>query len=478
MPFNINRFDPSALAALAGNAAPNLNLPLHGITGGDALKEMNAQTNANRGLDINQQQVDQQGKYQEGQLAINQAELGLKNKQLSQEDRKLDLLRLKEEHDQMVALGKEKLQKIAGVTSSIIMGFGQVDKDKTKTPEQKAQIKEQIRQATLDAAVSDGSITPQEHDKYAKMPIDQFGQVSSYLLNHSLTGLDKLNAKDAYDFSNSSNTTGQLTDTDKRIAGVNNARVAAGQAPLSTQEVAKIQETGLNTSISPGRTQLSPSSQVTVQVTTDVLKKGQDEAAVAKNMLKKLSALQQLDQSGKVEAGALGEFNVGAKKGAAAVAELFGVPMDAGTSTSEAFDAIAKDLQLDVQTKLKGSTSNTDLTTVGKTAPQLSNTKEGRQLMYNWGAAVQTSKVEYENFRNAYAEQNNGSLVGSDRAWDAFINSKNHVNPKTGKFNLDSYGNWDSYLDPQNLPKSAPTSSISPEDARAELQRRAQLRGQ
>ncbi len=58
MAIPVNGFQDGALAALAGRGTPNLNLPLHSITGGDFFTKMVEQQNSEKQMAAQQQVAD------------------------------------------------------------------------------------------------------------------------------------------------------------------------------------------------------------------------------------------------------------------------------------------------------------------------------------------------------------------------------------------------------------------------------------
>lgn len=191
--------------------------------------------------------------------------------------------------------------------------------------------------------------------------------------------------------------------------------------------------------VTPTNLVSTPEQQITTATTTKTLTEGQTEAETSRKNLTNLLTMKSLDK-GDVASGTFANASIGAKKGVAAMGQLFGINIDPKTAPSEAFNALATNVQLNLQTLLKGSTSDKDLETVKKGAPQISNTKEGRQLMYSIGIMKEASTIQRQEFRQQWAQQHKGSLIGADDAWDTFINSDTRLDPKTGDVNVSKYG--------------------------------------
>lgn len=261
-------------------------------------------------------------------------------------------------------------------------------------------------------------------------------------------------------------------DINKKQEAINTKKAQGIDTSSDEAQLGQLQQ-GADKAATPTKMVQSPGQQVTAAVTTDELKKSSEEAATARNINNKLSALETLDKSDEVKEGSLAGLAVSGKKGVSALGQMFGVDVDPKTSSSEAFNAIAKDLQLDYQAKLKGSSSDRDMALVGEAVPQLTNTKAGRELMYNWGKANNTAIVQRNDFMKEWAAGHDGSLVGSNESWDTFINSDARLDPKTKKFDTEKYNRkyWKPYLDEgyagqqsMKSPRAADTPAYSQED--------------
>lgn len=87
---------------------------------------------------------------------------------------------------------------------------------------------------------------------------------------------------------------------------------------------------------------------------------------------------------------------------------------------AESLQALARQAQLDVQTLLKGSTSNRDMETIAQSAPELTKTPEGnKQLIAAMKAAAQRSTLQYD-FTYAYRNKFH-TTEGANAAFDKMI---------------------------------------------------------
>lgn len=265
------------------------------------------------------------------------------------------------------------------------------------------------------------------------------------------------------------------SDTKRRLDELNQARTAAGQAPLTPEEQAAALQQGLTTSISSNKGQLSPSQQVNIATTTDRLKETGKNANLASQTLNTLSQMEKLSDE------ALSGQGAGVELKARQFMEYAGIPVPQGTSATEAFNGLVRQAQLSAQTLLKGSSSDRDMEIVAQTGPQLNNTKEGRRMMISAGKYKAKMDQQYNAFLNAYQNKNNGSLDGADEAWTNFTQSRADFDPKTKLFDSDTLNQkaWAPFLDPsfqapvskQVTPQSS-SALPSLEDIQAEMKRR------
>jgi hypothetical protein len=244
------------------------------------------------------------------------------------------------------------------------------------------------------------------------------------------------------------------------------------------QELANLQISEKN-SISGNRNILSPGEQVTVATSTDRLKELNKAASVERQNKQNLDLMGQYNNN--VEDGTLANVKVGTNKALQSVMGIFGVPVDNKTSGSEAFTALARQVQLNYQQLLKGSSSDRDMELVGQAAPQLNNTKEGRAKMINLGKYKAEVSTQYADFMNEWSKTHNGDLSGADEQWSQYVGSTSNFNPKSQTFKLGSVNRsaWKPFLDESYKVEAAKTDKQTPasspysaDEIAAEMKRR------
>lgn len=204
MAINLNRFDSAGLAAVAGNSMPNYSLENHAIKGGEFFKELAAQNNASRGMDINQQQVDQQGQYQQGQLANDTAKNAIMQQTADQqgaadkEKQRVDQLKL--DIEDRKSKGVEENTKIQTATGSVMYAMHHIDQTQGMSSEEKAQAKKDLQTQTLQIGYKEGKFTKDQLVQYSKMDPDMFtNQVIAPEFIKSNAAIRAINSKAALD---------------------------------------------------------------------------------------------------------------------------------------------------------------------------------------------------------------------------------------------------------------------------------------
>ncbi len=453
-----------------------------------------------QGMAAQQQQMEQSkqlfpSELQRSQQAAESGAIDLQNKRTAQEDANVLRAAAAQSEDawfeqlqkispaQALEARKQK-QEIQKTAQEVITSQVQADLYRSQTKKTEAEVNKLVMGEYNNTMYTIGNLaqnalaqrSPEETQKYWQaglqfMPEEYQKRLPPKLdpiTGQNLVNIGRMSEANLIESQSDKNTTS--TQKDLRRIGQLKQMQQNGQLTESQQIELKGLE-DVQSSRARGSQQMTPGQKVSSEVSTDSLKKGQEEANASRNIIQNLNSLEALDKGDKIQSGSLANFKIGAAKGASAVGSLFGVNINPNTGDSEAFDSIAKNLQLDYQTKLKGATSDRDLATVGKAVPQLTNTKEGRQLMYNWGKALATSKIQFENFRNEWAEQHNGSLSGADDAWNSFLESGERVDSKTGKFNLDSYSRkqWKPFLD-ENYQAPKKSEATQPNNQTSQFQ--------
>jgi hypothetical protein len=125
------------------------------------------------------------------------------------------------------------------------------------------------------------------------------------------------------------------------------------------------------------------------------------------------------------------------------VANAVGLP-DLGAASAETFEAESKQLLLDLNTKLKGATSDKDVILLKSAAPELEKTPEGNKNLLNALEAQYTRANQYAEAAETYYNQHH-TLKGFDVKWRKYANAFPLINKtKSGllDINMDNLNNW------------------------------------
>lgn len=143
---------------------------------------------------------------------------------------------------------------------------------------------------------------------------------------------------------------------------------------------------------------------------------------------------------------------------------------DLGAAAAETFEAESKQLLLDLNTKLKGATSDKDVVLLKTAGPELMKTKQGNKNLLNALEAQFARGQQYAEAAEMYYTQY-GTLQGFDAKWRKYANAFPLVK-KTGEgtldLNQDNLHNWQMVLDPDfdmNISALQGASKVIPEQS-------------
>lgn len=250
---NLNRFDASGLAAIAGNSVPNYNFPTQGVTVGDFFKAFaqGQENTANREI---QQQNANTNEFQ----AQNQNEIGRmnaandqqRNQLLAQEQQRKAL---QEQVAQKESKDLDTLYKHNAALASAAIGINSALTDKSLSPAERNTAAEEAKNKSLQSMYATGQINKEQMQALSQMPAAQALKVAQqeYLTNNfAIQG--KLKQAPGVDDKTSKligiapEQNAQTTNVDKLIASTNESRAAVGQAPMTPQEELAIKNKALS----------------------------------------------------------------------------------------------------------------------------------------------------------------------------------------------------------------------------------------
>lgn len=145
-----------------------------------------------------------------------------------------------------------------------------------------------------------------------------------------------------------------------------------------------------------------------------------------------------------------------------AISSSVGVDYDPKTASNEGFKHLSTVLRLNYISQLKGRPNMQEWNQVMDAVPQLTNTKDGRDLMISMGTYLDDMKVRYRDFSHDWQIAHGGSLVGRDNAWGNFVASNGSgYDKKTNTFDSSGISNSD-YSQFVSDPAMAKPNAISP----------------
>ncbi len=235
--------------------------------------------------------------------------------------------------------------------------------------------------------------------------------------------------------------TGKLTDADQTLLDNAKARQEASAR---------------------GAQQMTPQQKISTDVATDRLKT--DNLDAKTHRANQQAAQTMLAIADSADSGSLAQYKTTLSNFANSV---FGLKLNDKTPFNEAFNAAARQFQVNMQSLMKGQTSDRDMKLMAELGPQITNTAPGRKLMAKMIDYRSNGGINQIAFENAWVNKH-GSIDGMDEAWDKFLSTRNDIKvTKTGvNFTKYSRKDWAPFLDenysaPEQAQQSSPEEQMS-----------------
>lgn len=214
------------------------------------------------------------------------------------------------------------------------------------------------------------------------------------------------------------------SDTKKRLDEVNQARVAAGQAPLTPQEQAATLEKGLGTSISPNKMVADPIDSGLAKMQIAQVQKYAADAEGADEALAMSANFRALNAKFPTGFGAVPKLQV-----QQAYEALTGNKLES-TKFGEAMQSGAMDFVMKRIAGTKGAISEKEMEAFAKASPGMRNSQQGNEVILNLLDATEMRKKEKAEMAQAYLEQKR-TMKGFDAEWKKYVDENPIIDPKT-----------------------------------------------
>lgn len=213
----------------------------------------------------------------------------------------------------------------------------------------------------------------------------------------------------------------------------------------------------LNSKINSDNKQYRPASEeIGIKVAQDRLQKDNDDARTHRSNLETARTMSAI--SDKTDSGTLAEYKTKLNNLASSA---LGMKLDPKTPLNETFMAVSTQFTVDLQSLMKGQTSDRDMKLMAQAGPQLTNTAQGKKLLAKMIEYRANGGLNQISFENAWVAKH-GSVNGMDDAWSSFVNSRQDIKVNkngTLDFNMYSKDDWKPYLDPDYKGGNKSTSS-------------------
>lgn len=247
--------------------------------------------------------------------------------------------------------------------------------------------------------------------------------------------------------------TSTQTDTKKRLGEINEARKAAGQAPLAPEEEAKILQQGLETSISPNKGQPDPVTTNLATLDKKDLENAQSAAQEAEDSIDTIKSFRALNKQ--FSTGFASATKLQVKQG---IEALTGKKLE-GTAYGEALQSNAMDFVMKRISQTKGAISEREMEAFSKASPGMRNSQAGNEIILNVLEATERRKVEKAEMQREYYEKNR-NLKGFKNEWDKYVNENPILDPKTLKITNPKYMSQDAGSTRSNTASTNNTNSF------------------
>lgn len=198
----------------------------------------------------------------------------------------------------------------------------------------------------------------------------------------------------------------------------------------------------LNNKIQRSGNQLSTSEQVNKETTIASLKDIDKQADGASQDLQNYNMMKQITD--KTDYGKGANIEMTGKQLLQSASKSLGFDYNPGTATDEGFKHLSTVLRLNYLSTLKGRPNMQEWNQVMDAVPQITNTKQGRDLMISMGQYIDTMKIQYRDFSHQWSDTHNGSVVGRDNAWNNYLSSLGSgYDPQKQVFNVENLNNGD-----------------------------------